>query len=43
MNDIASDRVCPMQHPPHLGELVHESMDDVGCNMTEIVGGLAYR
>ena len=27
MNDIASDRVGPMQNPPHLGELIRESMD----------------
>ena len=35
MNDIASDRVGPMRTPPHLGELIRESMDDVGCNVTE--------
>ena len=34
MNDIASDRVGPMQNPPHLGELVRESMDDAGRNVT---------
>ncbi len=34
MNDIASDRVGPMQNPPHLGELIRESMDDAGWNVT---------
>ena len=33
MNDIANDRVGPMQNDsPHLGELIRESMDDVGWN-----------
>ena len=35
MNDIAGDRVDPMHNPPHLGELIRESMDDVGWNVTE--------
>ena len=35
MHDIASDRVGPMVNPPHLGELIRESMDDVGWNVTE--------
>jgi len=35
MHDIASDRVGPMANPPHLGELIRESMDDVGWNVTE--------
>ena len=30
MNDIANDRIGPMLNPPHLGELIRESMDDVG-------------
>ena len=34
MNDIASDRVGPMVNPPHLGELIRESMDEVGWNVT---------
>ena len=34
MNDIAGDRVGPMLNPPHLGELIRESMDDVGWNVT---------
>ena len=29
MNDIASERVGSMQNPPHLGELIRGSMDDV--------------
>ena len=35
MNDNASDRVGPMLNPPHLGELIRESMDEVGWNVTE--------
>ena len=35
MNNIASERVGPMRNPPHLGELIRESMDDVGWNVTE--------
>ena len=35
MNDSANDRVGPMLNPPHLGELICESMNDVGCNVTE--------
>ena len=35
MNKIASERVGPMLAPPHLGELIRESMDDVGWNVTE--------
>ena len=35
MNDTANDRVGPMQNPPHLGELIRESMDEVGWNVTE--------
>ena len=37
MNDIADDRVGPMVNPPHLRELIRESMDDVGWNVTETV------
>ncbi len=40
MNDVASDRVGPMLNPPHLGELVRESMDDVGWNVTETAARL---
>ena len=35
MNDIKTDRVGPMLNPPHLGELIRESMGDVGWNVTE--------
>ena len=35
MNDMASERVGPMLNSPHLGELIRESMDDVGWNVTE--------
>ncbi|MCY3768896.1 MAG: HigA family addiction module antitoxin [Gammaproteobacteria bacterium] len=40
MNDIASERVGPMLNPPHLGELIRESMDDVGWNVTETAAHL---
>ncbi|MDE0208748.1 MAG: HigA family addiction module antitoxin [Boseongicola sp.] len=40
MNDIASERVGPMLNPPHLGELIRESMDDVGWNVTETAARL---
>ena len=35
MSEIASERVGPMLNPPHLGELIRESMDEVGWNVTE--------
>ena len=35
MNDVAGDRVGPMVNPPHPGELIRESMDDMGWNVTE--------
>ena len=35
MNDIANGRVGPMRNPPHLGELIRESMDNVGWNVAE--------
>ncbi len=40
MNDIAHERVGPMLNPPHLGELLRESMDDVGWNVTETAARL---
>ena len=40
MGDLASDRVGPMLNPPHLGELIRESMDDVGWNVTETAARL---
>ena len=35
MNDIAGERGGPMRNPPQLGELIRESMDDLGWNVTE--------
>ena len=40
MNDIANDRVGPMLNPPPLGELIRESMDEVGWNVTETAARL---
>ena len=40
MNDLASERVGPMLNPPHLGELIRESMDEVGWNVTETAARL---
>jgi len=40
MNDIAGERVGPMLNPPHLGELIRESMEDMGCNVTETAARL---
>ena len=40
MNDIANDCVGPMRNPPHLGELIRESMDDLGRNVTETAAHL---
>ena len=40
MSDLASDRVGPMLNPLHLGELICESMDDVGWNVTETAARL---
>ena len=38
--EIASDRVGPMLNPPHLGEQIRESMDEVGWNVTETAARL---
>jgi addiction module HigA family antidote len=40
MNDVTSERVGPMLNPPHLGELIRESMDDMGWNVTETAARL---
>ena len=40
MNDVANDRVGSMQNPPHLGEFIRESMDEVGWNITETAARL---
>lgn len=37
MNGTGSKRVRRMLKPPHLGELAHESMDEVGWSVTEAV------
>lgn len=40
MNDSASDRAGPMADPPHPGDLIRESMDDAGWNVTETAARL---
>ena len=35
MSNDNGERVCPMLNPPHLGELIRESMEEVGWNVTE--------
>lgn len=40
MNDIASERVGPMLNPPHLGELVRESMEEAGWSVTRTAARL---
>ena len=35
MKDRDHDRVGPMLNPPHLGELIRESMEEVGWTVTE--------
>ena len=35
MNKDNSERADPMLNPPHPGELVRESMEEVGWNVTE--------
>ena len=40
MNNITNDRVGPMRNPPHLGELIRESMDELGWNVTETAARL---
>ncbi len=40
MSDDNSDRVGSMLNPPHLGELIRESMDEVGWNVTETASRL---
>ena len=36
----SGERVGPMLNPPHLGELIRESMDEVGWNVTETAARL---
>ena len=40
MNGTGSERVGAMLNPPHLGELIRESMDEVGWNVTETAARL---
>ena len=40
MDGTGGERVGPMLNPPHLGELVRESMDEVSWNMTETAAQL---
>ncbi|MDE0047197.1 MAG: HigA family addiction module antitoxin [bacterium] len=40
MNDVATERVGPMLNPPHLGELIRESMDEEGWNVSETAARL---
>ena len=35
------DRVGAMLNPPHLGELIRESMEEVGWSVTETAGRLS--
>ena len=35
MNTGEHERVGPMLNPPHLGELIRESMEDAGWNVTQ--------
>lgn len=40
MHNDHSERVSPMLNPPHLGELVRESMEEAGWNITKTAGHL---
>ena len=40
MNDDKGERVGPMLNPPQLGELIRESMDEVGWSVSETAGRL---
>ena len=40
MSDIARERVGPMLNPPHLGELIRESMDKEGWNVADTAARL---
>ena len=40
MNNSEDERVGPMLKPPHPGELVRESMEDVGWSITETAARL---
>jgi len=40
MNDRNRGPVVPMLNPPHLGELIRESMEAIGWNVTETAARL---
>ncbi len=40
MNNEDGERVGPMLNPPHLGELIRESMEETGWNITETAARL---
>ena len=40
MNGTGGERVGAMVNPPHLGELIRESMDEAGWNVTETAARL---
>ena len=40
MSGDDGDRVGPMRTPPHLGEFIRESMDEVGWNVTDTAARL---
>ena len=40
MKDIGSNRVGHMLNPPHLGELIRESLGEVGWNVTQTAARL---
>ena len=40
MNGTGGERVGPMLTPPHLGELIRESMNEAGWNVTETAARL---
>jgi len=40
MNDSDGEQVGPMLNPPHLGELIRESMDESGWTVTETAARL---
>ena len=40
MSEVEDERADPMLNPPHLGELIRESMDDVDWNVTETAARL---
>ena len=41
VKDRDSERVGPMLNPPHLGELIRESMEETGWNVTETAARLS--